>query len=34
VEDDFFNKLERLNVQAEKEGQDSFGACAMHMQSA
>ena len=34
VEDNFYNKLERLNVQAEKKGQDSGGACATHMRSA
>jgi len=36
VEDDFYNKLERLNVQAGKRSkpQDSGGACATHMRSA
>ena len=33
VEDDFYNKLEKLNVSREK-GQDSVGACATHMRSA
>jgi len=34
VEDDFYNKLERLNVQAGKKGQDSGRACATQMRSA
>jgi len=34
VEDDFYNKLERVSVQVGKEGQDSGGACATHMRSA
>ena len=38
VEDDFYNKLEKLNVQARKKKQDSHddsvGACATHMRSA
>jgi len=31
VEDDFYNKLEKLNVQVEKKGPDSVGTCATHM---
>jgi hypothetical protein len=34
VEDNLYNKLEKLNVQALENGQDSFGACATHMRSA
>jgi len=34
VEDDFYNKLEKLNVQAGKKKQNSVGACATHMRSA
>jgi len=34
VEDDFYNKLEMLSVQARKEVQDPGGACATHMRSA
>jgi len=34
VEDDFYNKLTRLSVQAGEKGQDSHGACATHMRSA
>ena len=34
VEDDFYNKLERLCVQAGKNRQDSGGVCATHTQSA
>jgi len=34
VEDDFYNKLERLSVHARKERQDSGGACATHMRLA
>ena len=33
VEDDFYNQLEKLNVQAGKK-QNSVGACATHMRSA
>jgi len=33
VEDDFYNNLERSNVQAGKKGQDSGSACATHMRS-
>jgi len=31
VEDDFYNKLEKLNVQAGKKQKDSVGACETHM---
>ena len=35
VEDDFYNKLEKLNHGTSREkGQDSVGACATHMRSA
>ena len=34
VEDDFYNKHEKLNVQNREKGQNYFGTCATHMRSA